>query len=169
MTTNPTEPAPNLVFDRLTDLAACLCAQIEKDGSPPTCFCGVIPGDTAVADYAGDCDVACGMAWVRLVSSYPAVGVGRVDETAGNCSASLGFDVELGIMRCINVPEDGGPPSDAELLESTRLQTADMMTMWRAVACCPSLSSKDFMLSGYQPMGPLGGMVGGGFTIRAVL
>lgn len=159
----------NLLLDRLTDLAACLCAQIEEDGLPPTCFCGVIPGDVAVGDYAGDCDVSCGMAWVRLITSYPATGVGAADETAGNCSASLGVDIEVGIMRCMDVHEDGTPLSAEELLEVARLQTADMMAMWRAVFCCNSLSNKDFILNAYQPLGPMGGLVGGAFVLRTVL
>jgi hypothetical protein len=157
------------VFERLTDLAACLCAQIEADGGPPTCFCGVIPGDAAVGDYAGDCDEKCGMAWVRLIMAYPATGVGAPDETVGNCSASLGFDVEVGILRCIDVPEDGSAPPAEEQVATTQLQVADMMTMWRAINCCEALPNKDFILGAYQPMGPLGALVGGNFTLRTVL
>lgn len=159
----------NLVFDRLTDLAACLCAQIEKDGGPEPCFCGVIPGDAAVGDYAGDCDEKCGMAWVRLVAAYPATGVGVADETAGNCSASLGFDVEVGILRCIPIHDDGSPLTPEEATDATTLQVADMLTMWRAITCCEAITSKDYILGGYAPMGPLGGLVGGGFQIRTVL
>jgi hypothetical protein len=169
MTTPPVEPLPNPLFDRLTDLAACLCAQIEESGEPAVCFCGVVPGDGAVGDHAGDCEVACGMAWVRLVTTYPATGVGLPDETAGNCSASLGFDVEVGILRCIQIPSDGSAPPPAEMTESVRLQTADMMTMWRAIMCCDSLHTKDLRMNAYQPMGPMGGLFGGAFMIQSVL
>lgn len=158
----------NIPFDLLTTLAACLCEQIDKSDDPPTCFCGVIPGDVAVGEYAGDCDDVCGMAWVRLVSAYPATGVGVPNDTVGNCSASLGMDIELGIMRCHPVHEDGSGMTDGELAEVTRLQTSDMMTMWRAVVCCDALNTKDYILSGYTPMGPMGGLVGGAFTVRTV-
>lgn len=158
----------NFVLPRLTDLAACLCAQIETDGLPPTCFCGVIPGDAAVGDYAGDCDDKCGMAWVRLVTAYPATAVGTLDERVGNCGSSLGVDIEVGILRCLPVEEDGGPPPAETMVEVTGLQTADMLAMWRAINCCESLPNKEFILGGYQPMGPLGGLVGGNFSLRTV-
>jgi len=159
----------NLVFDRMTDLAACLCAQIEADGGPEPCFCGVIPGDAVVGDYAGDCDEQCGMAWVRLIATYPATGVGQADESVGNCGSTLGFDLEIGILRCITIHDDGSPLTLEESSDATRLQTADMMTMWRAISCCDSFTSKDYVLGSYQPLGPLGGLVGGGFQIRTVI
>lgn len=157
------------ISDRLTALAACLCAQIEQDGLPGTCFCGVIPGEAAVAEYGGDCSDKCGMAWVRLGAMYPATGLGALDETPNNCSASLGFDIEIGIMRCIRVPEPEYPLTPAELSEATSLQADDALTMWRAVLCCEAIPNKDIMLTGYSPMGPMGGMIGGTWGVRTVL
>ncbi len=159
----------SLVSDRLSALAACLCAQITTDGSPATCFCGVIPGEAAVAEYTGDCNDKCGMAWVRLASMYPAAVLGRVDETPANCSASLGFDIEIGILRCIRVPEPNDPLTAAELEEAATLQSNDALTMWRAVLCCDAINSKDVMLGGYTAMGPMGGMIGGTWGIRTVI
>lgn len=152
----------NRVFDRLTSLAACLCAQIRADGSPEPCFCGVIPGDGAVAEYAGDCETENGMAWVRLIGMYPAEGVGVESLTAGNCSAGLDAMVEIGMLRWAALPDErGNPPSASALLDSADLVTTDALTMMRAVACCPDLSSKDYILGAYTPIGPLGGLVGG--------
>lgn len=160
---------PNLILPTLEALATCLCAQIEEDGSPPTCFCGVIPGDAAVGDYAGDCASACGMAWVRLMSMYPAVNTGIVSEQPGNCSATIGLEIEIGMLRCMSIPEDGEPLPPGELLEVTDLQTRDAMSMWRAVVCCSSIDPKGSILSAYQPMGPMGGLVGGSYTVRTML
>lgn len=158
------------VQSTLHALAECLCAQIATDDSPAMCFCGVVPGDAAVADYAGDCDTETGMAWVRLISTYPATGVGVPDERAGNCGAALGFDVEVGILRMMSVGDDlGNPPTAAEQLAAVDQQVKDMMTMRRAVACCPALPGKDFTLNTYTPQGPYGALVGGFWTISVVL
>lgn len=168
MTVTP-EPRPNLLLPTLESLASCLCAQIERDGSVPTCFCGVIPGDAAVGDYAGDCSTACGMAWVRLMTVYPATVVGVPNEAAGNCSATIGLEIEVGILRCLSIPEDGEPPSAGELLAVTDLQTRDAMSIWRAITCCDAINVRDSILSAYQPMGPMGGLVGGAYTVRTML
>jgi hypothetical protein len=151
----------------LQALAACLCAQITEENAPKTCFCGVVPGSAAIADYAGDCESLNGMAWVRLVNSYPAVGVGVQDETPGSCGTSLGFDIEMGMLR--HWPIQAEPKDEAETLAATQLQLDDMMLMRRAVACCDALGGKDYSLGQYLPIGPLGDLVGGSWTIFAIL
>lgn len=158
----------NRVYDLMVDIATCLCAQAKVNGSPDFCFCGVLPGEVVVADYIGEgcTDDVCGMAWVRLVTGYPSSGVGRVNENVGNCSSELGIDLEIGMLRCLPVSDnDGEPPTPEEMLAATSQQTDDMFTMLQAVTCCSSLSSKDFILSAYSPMGPDGGVVGGTFLV----
>lgn len=157
------------LFERMSELATCLCAQIEADGSPQPCFCGVIPGQGAVADYAGNCNTACGMAWVRMVTMLPMQGVGKQNETPGNCGSELGAVIEVGIFRCISVGDQRNPvPTPAELLAATEQQVADAYTMQRAIVCCPAFSSKDMILGAYQPTGPSGGLVGGTFQVTLV-
>ena len=153
----------NPVFTALEDLATCLCAQIVADGGPDVCFCGVIPGEAASAMYQGDCTKKCGMAWVRLITVTPAAGVGTLTEQPGNCATGIGYDVEVGILRCTPVGTATTPPTPAQLLSSTELQLADMMTMRRAVICC--YGSKNWILGSYTPMGPGGGMVGGAWNL----
>lgn len=143
----------------LDDLATCLCAQILTDGLPPVCTCGVMPGAEVALDYAGDCDDTCGMAWVRLASSYPSVTIGQPSERPGNCSSGIGIEVEIGIMRCIDLGDGVTPPDPAEMAAAATLQYADMLAMWRAVACCRT--SKDWILGTYVPYGPQGGILGG--------
>lgn len=155
---------PSTLFQRMTDLATCLCAQIEADGLPPFCFCGVVPGEAAILDYAGDCDPLCGMAWVRLAGAYPSMIVGAPDVSLGNCGAALGGDIEIGTMRCVPGSDDSGnPPSDAELLLATSLQIADAEAIRKAIICCPG--HKDFTIGQYTPVGPAGGMVGGAWLL----
>lgn len=154
-------------FIRLTELAVCLCAEYAPGndaGLPAVCFCGVVSGDQVAIDHFGDCDDACGMAWVRLTSATPSVGVGVENTNPGNCGAMLGFDVEVGVSRCaVTVDSDGRPPSEADLLAETQLQYADMMAMRRAIICCQE--SGNYLLGTYTPFGPVGATVGGTWTV----
>jgi len=156
-----------MIHDVLTDIAAALCVQIEMDGSPPVCFCGVVPGDSLTADVAGWCDDTCGVAWVRLIAATMVSGVGDANETAGNCGATVGFDVEVGILRCQRIPEEDETLSAEEQTETARQQAADVQTILRAI--CRSVDEKDYIIRDYAPMGPLGGLVGGAWSISTVL
>lgn len=156
---------PNSVQTKLEQIAACVCAQIEVDELPKTCFCGILPGAEVAWDYTGDCgEGTCGMAWVRLISVYPSSVIGTPDESAGNCSALIGMDVEIGIARCVSQPDDdGNPPAPADLQADAALQVADAMALRKAAVCCAP--EKDFILGPYIPVGPSGGLVGGVWTI----
>jgi len=155
---------PSHVQETLEELASCLCAQVEADGLPAVCFCGVVPGLEIALDYQGDCADACGMAWVRLVALYPSTSIGQPSEQPGNCSLMLGLDIEIGMVRCASgMDEAGTPPTAGQLLADTELQVADALAMRKALLCCHN--SKDFLLGPYAPYGPAGGMVGGAWTV----
>lgn len=162
----------NRIFTLVTDLAACLCAQIndEENGLAGVCFCGVVPGEAAPIDYASTCDDGvCGVAYVRMLSLYPSATVGMPNEQPGNCGVQTGVDIEVGIMRCFPMGEADELPTEADLMDATRLQIADAMALQRAVNCCPSLGSKDFILGPYVPAGPLGGVYGGTISLAAIV
>lgn len=152
---------------RLSALAECLCAQIILDGLPEPCFCGLVPGEAPAIEYVTNCDDdMCGMAWVRLAAVAPISGVGVPNIVINNCNSEIGFDAEVGIMRCAPAGEsDGTPPPADELLAAADLQIADMMAMYRAIACCDALD--DFIIETYTPVGPDGGAVGGFWTLSA--
>lgn len=152
----------------LTELSTCLCAQVQVDGLPPVCFCGIVPGAEIAMDSAGDCDDACGMAWVRLASAYPATTIGQPSLRVGNCGVGIGLDIELGIGRCIEVGQsDGSGLTPEQLSVAAALQEADMMAMWRAVACCRQ--SNDWVVGQYTPFGPEGGVVGGTLIVAVLV
>lgn len=157
------------ISDVLTDLAACLCAELTPEGEegPGLCFCGVLPGNQAALEYTWECDDLCGMAWVRLALSYPANGIGIVDERPSNCGAELGVDIEVGIIRCLELPEDGEAPDGATMLASSIEQADDIEAIRRAIACCSPLAETGYILGPYQPYGPQGGIVGGWWTVYA--
>jgi len=150
---------------KLAALAECLCAQVAADGLPDLCFCGLVPGEAPAVEYVDNCgDGNCGMAWVRWAAVAPVTGVGVPNITKNNCNSSLGFDAEIGIMRCAPVgDENGNPPPVEDMLSTTDLQVADMMAMYRAMACCSALD--EFIIETYTPIGPQGGAVGGFWTL----
>lgn len=158
------------VSDVLTSLAACLCEQIRDDGLPEPCFCGVMPGDRVPFDYVGNCEGQDGMAWTKLVMAYPASGVGRVSQEIRNCSAGIGVDIELGILRMAPVlTEDGEPPEAAAQAASSVLQVADMYAMFKAVQCCFGTQNVDYILGPYRGFGPEGYAVGGTISVMVAL
>lgn len=155
----------NTIWDRMRDLAACLCAQCEDDSLPPLCFCGIVPGQEVALEYHGNCEDVCGMAWVRMTALYPASGVGAVNTSPGNCGSLVGVDVELGIMRCMPVGEaDGSPPTADQLQAAAELQVKDALALWAAVQCCQA--SADFLIGQYTPFGPSGGIIGGTLEVN---
>lgn len=159
----------NFVSDRLIAVAACLCQQIRDDGLPEPDWCGVLPGEAPFPVYLGeDCST---QAWVRLGTAYPSDGFAgdQQQQQPGNCTSGLGIDVEIGILRCFPMPEDGAGPSESEIADAFDLQTSDMLTMWRAVNCCTDLPNSEFILTGYTPIGPQGGLIGGSWGIRLVM
>jgi hypothetical protein len=157
-------------FDRLVLLRDCLCQQIVTDGSPPVCFCEVVPGDGAVAEYFNCTPTCTGMAWVRLSSSYPATSVGTPDTNVGNCGKERGMEVELGILRCVPslATRDGRPVPAAAVNEAAAQQMLDMETLFRAVECCTTLNGKDFIVGTYTPLGPEGAVLGGVLSVAMI-
>lgn len=158
-------------YDLLAELETCLCSAFEDEpDSPPLCFCGILPGAGVAADYIGTCTEGNGMAWVRLITSYPAVEVGQIDETPGNCAKGLGVDIEVGVLRRAPVYDSrGNPPTPQDQRDATLLQLRDMTIMHRAIVCCTALPNADFTLAGYTPMGPLGDTMGGNWALSAVI
>jgi hypothetical protein len=155
----------------LKTISECLCNTIESSQVPNVCFCGVVPGDGIVADFAGNCrDERQGMAWVRQTSIYPAAGLNVVDETANNCKTGFGMDLELGILRpMVTIDDRGNPPSPEQYEESAALMNDDALVMVKALQCCDALDEVEYVLGQYTPAGPLGGMVGGSWVVAVLL
>lgn len=157
--------------DILEALAECLCEQIEASSVPGVCFCGVIPGDGIVVDYAGNCrDGKQGMAWVRLTAMYPAEGLNVVSERVNNCGSSIGLDLELGIVRPVAVADHRARAPSADAYRAAgRLMNDDALVMLRALKCCETLQDLDHIVGTYNPAGPEGGVVGGTWPVATIL
>jgi hypothetical protein len=160
----------NQIDTLLTALAGCLCAEIAASDTPEPCFCGVMPGIRIAVDYVGMCEDRDGMAWTSLTLAYPASSVGVVDQTLNNCSTGIGIEIQIGIMRSApTMDAEGNPPDEAMQLATSQIQTADMLSMIKAVQCCEEMQRYDHILSQYNPVGPEGYAVGGFFTVMVAL
>jgi hypothetical protein len=152
----------------MSELAACVVVQLEIDRRPPVCWAGVAPGATVVADFFPDCfhgdDGPDGMVWTRMITPYPAFAPGIiVTEPAESWVAPLGVDIEVGIMRTIPIPEEGLDSTASS--DSAQGQIDDMQAIRKAILCCASFERSDVLLGQYTPVGPLGGVVGGAWTV----
>lgn len=156
-----------VIWPMAVQLAECLCAQIADRGLPEPCFCGVIPGEAVALDYCTGCDdSACGMAWVRVAGVGTRLGFvdQRSARSTSGCQVVLEATFEIGIVRCAPMPgSDGSPPSMAAQLDAAQLQLADMAAALRAANCC--FDTRDVQLDGWVPIGPLGGCLGGAWSV----
>lgn len=155
----------NAASTLLTQIAACLCAEVNPDDK--MCFCGVIQGTAAVHDLWPDCTND-GMAWVRLALSYPSVSLGVADTSPGIRGKMLGIDVEIGMVRSYEA-DQYGHIDDTEYARMAVQAGDDMMAIRKVIACCDALDESDFILGTYQPIGPTGLVYGGAFTIYSIV
>lgn len=162
------KPLAERINDRLQALTECLCAELTPDGAdaPFLCLCQRIPGVFPGESYSEEGE---DMAWVRTASIYPSQILGQAAQQPGNCSTGVGFDVEIGVMRCFSVQDDGS--YDPEVLADLASRVIDdYAAMVRAITCCEGpisdpWSSKDWIVGSWQPLGPAGAMTGGTMTI----
>jgi hypothetical protein len=168
-TPRPAAAAADLRTDRyvwptMTRLAECLCRELIDAGLPPTCFCGVMPGELVDASYVTAKE---GMAWVRMVGAYPYSVFPAADQTGAVCTMPLAFELEVGALWCAPVARDsrGNAPTQVAQFASTEVQIAAMAAMHRAILCCMPRQRGTAALGQYAPVGPEGGTVGGTWAV----
>jgi hypothetical protein len=148
------------IWPLMVQMHQCLCETLTERGlMPGACFCGILPGDQAVWDYSD------GMAWVRLVDSYPSTAFPAANTTPRvSCSAMLVATLEVGLLQCApQMGGDGSLPTQEAQMEASRLQIAGMRALQQAIACC---DLPLIVLGTYTPQGPQGGLVGGFWQIN---
>jgi hypothetical protein len=101
-----------------------------------------------------------------MVNLYPSDAVGVANQTIGNCNAGTGADIELGIMRMVEVGDAQSYLPAATLLQQAKDQQTDASLLFQTIACCDSIDPKDYIIGAYIPMGPQGGMLGGSLTVH---
>jgi hypothetical protein len=117
-----------------------------------------VPFDPDPEDECGDNEVACTQAWVRVVSVTPINVTDGFSGTDG-CAATFSIDLEVGVLRCLELPEDGEAPTASDVLVAAAQAMADMNAIYCAAMACEVW---DANASGaWAPSGPLGGHYGG--------
>ena len=156
-----------MFFQRMLILIQCVEAEIAAAGLKPVAYAGVLPGEQAIADWCY-CDGpnSGGQAWVRLAGILP-VQSNQVDPVSMRCMPPLEAQIEVGIMRCApTLDQEGNPPTMAQELEATRIMTADMAALLRAITCdCTGFPMGDVRVLNWVPIAEQGGCVGGVWQI----
>ena len=159
---------PSTLADRLHDalLAFSTCVGMAV---PDICSYGLTIGESYVPfnpDPEDDCDeddVACSQIWVRVeaVSETP----GTPGGWGGDCAATLTLDIEVGVLRCLEVPENGEAPTASEMLIASTQAMSDMTDIrCAATSCSDGVWAGPVIVGPWRPLGPLGGQYGGLWT-----
>lgn len=139
----------------LVELLDCYKSELTKRGLAADCMVTLNPG--LAVDMASEGDYG----WVRLATIFPSVAFPVQDAgTELSCASPYAASAELGMARCIEVPEMT-VISELDNAEYVRKQMADWAAMRAAVDCC--LRKGQFLVKtgAYQPFGPEGGKYGG--------
>lgn len=151
------------VWPTMARLAECLCNEIVAAGLPPTCLCGILPGEQVDASYVNSKE---GMAWVRLAGGYPYNVFPNASLNGTTCAMPLAFELEVGALWCAPVGDSrGNPPTMEAQFATTEIQVAAMAAMHRAIICCMPTERATAALGLYTPAGPEGGVVGGTWSV----
>lgn len=140
-------------IQRLLQARACLCDALSPDTT--LCLCAVVHGDPPLEMVQG----GLGIAWVRLVRTYPSNTLPTQDSTLSNCGAPLALRIEMGVARCSITPLRGSMTATEYEAMATQAM-ADHDAMQRA-ACC---ITGDLIVGEYLP-NSAGGIYGGTLVI----
>jgi len=155
-------PDDTKIWPILSELAACLCAELTQGGAEP-CFCGVAVGPNAVSEAIDSCD-DCGAGYVSLIEAYPSTQSFPDADSRATCRSVLAFRVAVGVARCAPMGDERGPASQEEQTEYVRQVMADHAAIRRAIRCCltdDKFDDIDYVLGTYTPLPDEGGVGGG--------
>jgi hypothetical protein len=120
-----------------------------------------VPFDPDPDDECDSDEVQCSQAWVRVMSAAPTPQA--VESWAGeDCSLTLRMDLEVGVLRCIEIPEGGEAPTASDVLAAAVQSMDDMNAILCAALGCEVWDS--ISVGSWAPSGPLGGQYGGTWT-----
>lgn len=132
------------------------------------CSYGLTIGETYVPfnpDEDENCDaedVYCSQLWVRVQGINPTY---QQPSFEGECGAVLRVDLEVGILRCIQIPDEGEAPTASDVLAAATQAMTDMQAIYCAAMACEVWDSLEVGV--WTPNGPLGGQYGGIWTFTA--
>jgi hypothetical protein len=167
-----TEPTPEPIPEPDTRLQDSLIAFTGCVGEAVADICsyGLTIGEAYVPfdpDPEDDCDedeALCSQMWVRVTGVQP---VAVTDSFGGDCGGTLRVDLEVGVLRCLEIEEGGEAPKASDVLVAATQAMADMQAIHCAAMSCEVW---DAIESGaWSPSGPLGGQYGGMWTFSVEL
>lgn len=138
----------------------------SRDTLEGLCMEAFYPGQNVPADFGLE---SCGgMVWVQMSAANPTVTFPDPDYAVGNCSYSLAYTFEVGLIRPTPVPtEERGHitlPGAEEISAAAYQQMDDLEAMHRGISDCKKYI--DYVILGsYAPIGPDGGAGGGAWTV----
>jgi hypothetical protein len=157
------------VLPVLTRLMGCV-EQAMTEAGIPTCFSGIVSGTMADSTPVGpETDP---MVWLRQGEVTPIVVEGAPNVMS--CGIQLEVNVEIGFLTCYPVSADGDPLDVDENLAIASLVSAAMVALFKAIACCDWLKATNgvkaaYDVTGWAPAGPIGGVVGGAWTLQVIV
>lgn len=146
------------IWPILVEMLDCYKSELIGRELDDECMVTLSPGLAVDLGLEGD------YGWVRLATIVPSTTFPIQDQTSTNCSTYYAGTVELGMARCIRVPE-ADVLSELENSDYVRKQMADWAAMRAAVDCCMKKQGFMVMSGAYQPFGPEGGMYGGVLSV----
>lgn len=111
-------------------------------------------GDTACSDEE---EALCSQAWVRVMNASPSPG--STEAWSGDCAIEMSIHIEVGVVRCVGIPEGGEAPTVSDALDAALQSNEDMMAIHCAAMATEVWAS--ISTGSWQPHGPMGGQYGG--------
>lgn len=146
------------IWPLLVELLDCYKSELTTRGLAADCMVTLSPG--VAVDLGGTGDYG----WVRLATIFPSTAFPLQEQTAVSCGTPYAATVDLGMARCIEVPETT-IIDELDNAEYVRKQMADWAAMRAAVDCCMKKQGFLVMSGNYTPFGPEGGMYGGVLSV----
>lgn len=167
----PSTPA-DFLNEALVIFTGCIGEALEG-----ICSYGLTIGDSYVPfepDDDNECteeDAACSQAWVRVMGVQPAPGA--VEGWTGTCAVSLRISLEVGVLRCIEIPGGGEAPTATDVMAAAMQAMEDMNAIFCAAMSCEREDGSDvwgtILVGDWVPTGPQGGQYGGTWTFTVEL
>lgn len=114
----------------------------------------------------GEGEAMCSQAWVRVMGIQPSPGT-QQGWDGGDCSIVMEMTLEVGVLRCIELPDGGEAPTESNVMVAALQALEDMNAIHCAAMNCEVWDS--IMTGTWAPNGPLGGQYGGVWDFTVTL
>lgn len=128
-----------------------------------------VPFNPDDEDGCEEGEAFCSQAWVRVdqvsTSGNPSWG--------GDCATEMSLTLEVGVLRCFGIEEDGEAPSATDVMTAAFQSMDDMNAIFCAAMNCETTEGVHVFSSiesgTWVPQGPLGGQYGGTWTFTVTI